>query len=170
MKTTGSVISTCVWVCLLLSSCKKETGTPAPADVNPPPPATTITPLAFQSASIRSDISANSAKITSTITASGSSAITEHGHYFSKTNKDPGASDEKTKLGTKTGPFPAQFSSQLTNLEESVTYYVKPYATNQEATTTGEILTFTTNGFGAWNKIISYSETGEGVPADYDGD
>ena len=50
--------------------------------------------------------------------------------------------DNYTQLGSTN--VSTSFSSKLTNLIPSTTYYVRAYATNKLGTSYGEIITFTT--------------------------
>ena len=80
------------------------------------------------------------AKVNGTITGNGSSAITQHGHVWSKTNQTPTTTaDSKTELGATNGPFPLTLTSELKGLEANTTYYVRLYATTKEGTVYGEV-------------------------------
>ena len=56
------------------------------------------------------------------------------------TSQNPTISDNKTSDGSGTGSF----TSNLTNLYENTTYYVRAYATNEKGTSYGEQKSFTT--------------------------
>jgi hypothetical protein len=83
------------------------------------------------------------------ITTDGGSAITARGVCWS-TAPNPTISDFKTINGSGTGSF----SSSITGLNVSTTYYVRAYATNVIGTWYGNGLTFTTQ-----NGIITLSTT-----------
>ncbi len=73
------------------------------------------------------------------VVTDGNSAVTSRGVCWS-TSQNPTISDNHTNDGTGTGSF----SSSLTGLTASTTYYVKAYATNDAGTAYGEELNFTT--------------------------
>ncbi len=85
------------------------------------------------------DITGNSALCGGTVTDDGGLAITARGVCWS-TSHNPTLSDSHTTDGTGTGSF----TSSLTGLGTSTTYYVRAYATTAQATSYGEELTFTT--------------------------
>lgn len=66
-------------------------------------------------------------------------AVTARGVCWS-THPDPTTSDSKTSDGTG----PGIFSSTLSGLTANTIYYLKAYATNSEATSYGEVLSFKT--------------------------
>ncbi|NJK95931.1 MAG: hypothetical protein HC905_14355 [Bacteroidales bacterium] len=74
------------------------------------------------------------------VTGEGGSAVTARGVCWNTTGA-PTISDNKTTNGTGTGSF----SSNLTGLAVSTTYYVRAYATNANGTSYGEQITFTTS-------------------------
>lgn len=73
------------------------------------------------------------------VTSDGGAAVTGRGVCWS-TSQSPSISDSKTEDGTGTG----NFSSSITNLEPNSTYYVRAYATNNEGTSYGSEVSFTT--------------------------
>ncbi len=85
------------------------------------------------------DVTGNSALCGGTVTDDGGLAITTRGVCWS-TSHDPTLSDSHTADGTGTGSF----SSNITGLSTSTTYYVRAYATTAQATSYGEEMTFTT--------------------------
>ena len=85
------------------------------------------------------DVTGNSAFCGGTVTDDGGMAITARGVCWS-TSHDPTLSDSHTADGTGTGSF----SSNITGLSTSTTYYVRAYATTAQATSYGEEMTFTT--------------------------
>jgi len=88
-----------------------------------------------------SSISHNIAQVSGTITSLGSSAVTQHGHCWS-TSPNPTTTDNKTTLGGTAVNY--SFTSNLTGLTNSTTYYVKAYATNSVGTKYSDQITFTT--------------------------
>jgi uncharacterized protein (TIGR02145 family) len=87
-----------------------------------------------------SNITATSATSGGTIISDGGSPITETGVCWS-TSVTPTIADSKTSEGaTKTS-----FTSQITGLKPSTTYFIRSYATNKTGTSYGEQFSFTTN-------------------------
>ena len=80
------------------------------------------------------------------VTDLGDSAVTQHGHCWSEAH-GPTTADDKTENGAKvaTGPF----TSAITALDPSTTYYVRAYATNTEGTAYGAEVELTTFAAGA---------------------
>lgn len=74
------------------------------------------------------------------ITAENGATVTERGVCWSISH-NPDISDSKTNDGSGTGVF----SSTLTGLAGSTTYYVRSYATNSGGTSYGNEVSFTTN-------------------------
>ena len=87
------------------------------------------------------------------VIASGVSAVTAKGVCWS-ISPMPSISDGHTNDGSGTGTF----TSQITSLAPSTTYYVRAYATNSAGTGYGQIRTFTT-ACGSVNVIISGNTT-----------
>ena len=85
------------------------------------------------------DITSTSATCGGTITTDGGLTITARGVCWS-TSHNPTLSDSHTTDGTGTGSF----SSSLTDLSASTTYYVRAYATNSYVTIYGSEMSFTT--------------------------
>jgi hypothetical protein len=85
------------------------------------------------------DVTGNSALCGGTVTDGGGLAITARGVCWSISH-NPTLSDSHTTDGTGTGSF----SSNITGLSTSTTYYVRAYATTAQATSYGEEMTFTT--------------------------
>jgi len=75
------------------------------------------------------------------ILSDGGAEITSRGVCWSK-EENPTINDFKTEDGQGIG----EFTSSLTNLEESTTYHVRAYATNEAGTFYGEDLVFTILG------------------------
>ena len=80
------------------------------------------------------------------VTDDGGAAVTARGVCWS-TSPDPTINDNKTTDGNGTGAF----TSQLTNLTHSTTYYIRAYATNSEGTSYGEQRYFSTLSDGMIN-------------------
>ena len=80
------------------------------------------------------------------VTNDGGASVTARGVCWS-TSPDPTINDNKTLDGSGTGPF----TSHLTNLTHSTTYYIRAYATNSEGTSYGEQKYFTTLSDGMIN-------------------
>ena len=85
------------------------------------------------------DIKANSAECGGSVTSDGNGTVTARGVCWS-TNPNPTINDNKTSNGSGTGSF----TSNLTNLTENTTYYVRAYATNEKGTSYGEEKSFKT--------------------------
>lgn len=73
------------------------------------------------------------------ITSDGGSTVTSRGIYWS-TNPDQTIAENKTTDGTGTG----NFTSNMSGLNGSTTYFVRAYATNRTGTAYGDQLSFTT--------------------------
>jgi hypothetical protein len=88
-----------------------------------------------------SDVGSGSATVGGTITSIGSSDPSQYGIAWS-TSHDPTTSDNATQLGatTTTGTF----SSPITGLAVSTTYYARAYVTNTSGTAYGSEVSFTT--------------------------
>jgi hypothetical protein len=84
-------------------------------------------------------ITGNSAKCGGTITDEGSGPVIIYGTCWSK-NTLPTIFDNKTQDGTGSGSF----TSNLTGLDASTTYYARAYATNKAGTGYGSEQTFIT--------------------------
>ena len=87
-----------------------------------------------------SNVTANSAKCGGTISDNGGFAVTARGVCWN-TVGNPDVSESHTSNGTGNGTF----TSNLTGLNPSTTYYVRAYATNSTGTVYGAEQTFTTN-------------------------
>jgi hypothetical protein len=104
--------------------------------VTPTPPTVTTSTV--------SAINATTATGGGNVTSEGSVSVTARGVCWSTSN-GPTTADACTSEGSGTGAF----SSSLTGLTASTTYYVRAYATNSVGTTYGEELSFTTYASGA---------------------
>lgn len=85
------------------------------------------------------DITTNSAKCGGNVTSDGNATVTARGVCWS-TSPNPTIEDNKTTDGNATG----NFISNLTNLTDNTTYYVRAYATNEKGTSYGEEKSFKT--------------------------
>jgi hypothetical protein len=112
-----------IFVCLVLSNCKKDPVKTAPV--------ITVSEVI--------DITATTATAGGEVTADGGASITAYGVCWSK-NQNPTISDNKTSDGTGSGSF----VSHLTGLTEGTVYYIKAYATNSIGTGYSNQSTFTT--------------------------
>lgn len=91
---------------------------------------------------ITSETSATSTTISSggNVTSDGGYAITARGVCYSTTNSTPTLADQFTTAGVGIGSF----SSIITNISVSTTYYVRAYATNSIGTGYGNVVVVTT--------------------------
>lgn len=89
-----------------------------------------------------SQTTASSTQITSggSITSDGGYSIVARGVCYSTTNSTPTIEDSYTTAGIGTGTF----SSVITTVSVSTTYYVRAYATNSIGTGYGEVVSVTT--------------------------
>jgi hypothetical protein len=92
-----------------------------------------------------SSISATTAFGQGDITDIGSATVTHYGHVWSSTNNAPTIADSKTDLGSATGAV--SFTSPLTALQPTTTYYIRGYAQNSFGITYGVVEVFTTAAF-----------------------
>ncbi len=86
-----------------------------------------------------SNVSTTTATCGGNVTNSGSSSVTVRGVCWS-TSQNPTVSNSHTTNGSGTGSF----TSSITGLSSSTTYYVRAYATNSAGTAYGTQRTFTT--------------------------
>ena len=84
-------------------------------------------------------ITPNTAVCGGNVTEAGNAPVTSRGVCWS-TSPNPTINDNKTTDGTGTGSF----TSNITRLAESTTYYVRAYATNSKGTAYGEERSFLT--------------------------
>lgn len=91
-----------------------------------------------------SNVTNNSATCGGNVTSDGGATVTARGVCWS-TSQNPTISNNHTTDGTGTGSF----TSSITGLVESTTYYVRAYATNSKGTAYGTQQSFTTNGGGS---------------------
>ncbi len=83
---------------------------------------------------IADSISYNTLQLSSTISSTGGYEITQHGHCWS-TEQVPTISDSITSLGKLIQP--KTYTSELTNLTNNTTYYVRSYITHGNSTVYG---------------------------------
>ena len=87
------------------------------------------------------DVKYTSAVCGGNVTSDGGTEVTERGICWS-TNAEPTINDDHTTAGNGTGTF----SSNINDLSENTTYYVRAYATNEKGTNYGEVKSFKTLG------------------------
>jgi len=105
------------------------------------------------------NITATSATSGGNVTSEGSAAVTVRGVCWSA-SQNPTIANSFTADGAGTGAF----TSAITGLTESITYYVRAYATNQFGTAYGNEVSYTTAALlpvYVCDSAISYSTTGE---------
>ena len=85
------------------------------------------------------NIKATTATCGGNVTSDGNSTVTARGVCWS-TSPNPTINDNKTTDGSGTGSY----TSNLTNLSDNTTYYVRAYATNEKGTSYGEEKSFAT--------------------------
>ena len=110
-----------------------------------------------------SNITANSATCGGNITESGGATITARGVCWSTTNHNPTTSDYHTTDGTGAGTF----TSNITGLTGSTTYYVRAYATNSAGTAYGDPIGFITSGSGGSSGSDFLETFDNGIPANW---
>lgn len=86
-----------------------------------------------------SEITADSAKVVCEVTSDGGAEVLSRGVCWS-TSQEPTMNDDKTEDGTGLGLF----TSQLQNLMDDTTYYVRAYAVNSVGVAYGEEKSFKT--------------------------
>lgn len=111
-------------ILILTNSCKKQT------DQGQPPVLNTV---------VTSSVKPTTANSGGSITNDGGAIITARGVCWSIT-QNPTTADGKTSDGTGTGTF----TSAITGLTSTTTYYVRAYATNSAGTSYGNELSFKT--------------------------
>lgn len=113
---------------IILSNCKKKDDT---EDVTKTVPVLTTDSV--------SGIASSTATCGGNVSSDGGASVTARGVCWS-TNQNPTTANSKTSNGTGSGSF----TSNITGLYPSTTYYVRAYATNSEGTAYGNQVTFTT--------------------------
>ena len=101
-----------------------------------------------------SSISSNSAVSGGTISSDGGASVTARGVCWS-TSQNPTISNAHTTDGTGTGTF----TSNITGLNASTTYYVRAYATNSAGTAYGDQKSFTTSSSATVPSVTTASVT-----------
>lgn len=92
------------------------------------------------STNVVTGVNTTSATCGGNVSADGGSAISARGVCWSL-SQNPTVADSKTTDGSGTGSF----TSAVTGLASSTTYYIRAYATNLTGTAYGEMRTFTTS-------------------------
>jgi sugar lactone lactonase YvrE len=112
------------------------------------------------------DVTSTTAQSGATITSLGSSAITANGVCYSSTNQTPTINDLKTTDPIITYSY--TFTSNLTGLTPSTTYYVRGYATNQYGTGYGAVVKFVTSSTlsGVTGAVTTFAGNATGGYAD----
>jgi formylglycine-generating enzyme required for sulfatase activity len=87
------------------------------------------------------NIATTTAQTGGNVTSDGNSAVTARGVVWNTTG-NPTVESNSGKTGNGNGP--GVYTSQLTNLQEGVTYYVRAYATNGKTSGYGNAIEFTT--------------------------
>lgn len=87
-----------------------------------------------------SDVTSTTAKCGGDVTDNGGYRITARGVCWSSTSSTPSVEDDHTSEVADNGAF----TSLMTGLNLSTTYYVRAYATNEVGTSYGETVIFTT--------------------------
>ncbi|MBQ7533953.1 MAG: hypothetical protein IJT45_09745 [Bacteroidales bacterium] len=111
-----------------------------------------------------SSVTSNSAVCGGNVTSAGNGTVTERGVCWS-ISENPTINDSHTNDGTGTGSY----TSNITNLIENTTYYVRAFATNEIGTAYGEQKIFTTEQdspnvpTGAINGLFTINENGDQV-------
>ncbi len=90
------------------------------------------------------DVNVSTADIQGNIIDIGSNNVAQHGHCWS-TSSNPTTSNSKTTLGSTS--VTGNFTSNLTNLTQNVTYYARAYATNSEGTNYSDEISFATGSY-----------------------
>ena len=85
------------------------------------------------------DVTANSARVSGNVTNQGASAVTEHGVCWS-TEHNPTTDNSHVNNGMGQG----NFTCELTGLTEGTVYYARAYSINDQGTSYGEEVNFTT--------------------------
>ena len=128
MKTPLRFVILFISVAFLGTSCKKT--------------ATTNDPPALTTNDVILDVTSTTAQSGGTITSIGSSAITANGVCYSTSNKTPTISDLKTTDPIISSSY--SYTSNISGLNPSTTYYLRAYATNAYGTSYGSVVTFST--------------------------
>ena len=85
-----------------------------------------------------------SVTVEATVMDAGTSAISKAGFCWSATNETPTVDDSSNDLVSQLVNGNTIFSSALSDLSPSTTYYIRAYATNEQGASYSEVFTFTT--------------------------
>jgi sugar lactone lactonase YvrE len=129
MKTPLRFVILFISLAFFITSCKKAATT-----TNEPPALTTNDVIL--------DVTSTTAQSGGTITSIGSSSITANGVCYSSSNKIPTISDLKTTEAIISTSY--SFTSNITGLKPSTTYYLRAYASTAYSTSYGSVVTFST--------------------------
>ncbi len=88
------------------------------------------------------EITGTSASVSGSITDVGNTTVTAYGHVWGTMSQPVLESGKYTQLSTTEQP--KSFNSELTDLEQNTTYYVRAYATNEMGTSYGSTVSFST--------------------------
>ncbi len=114
---------------MLTSSCKKK------SDESPVPgPVPVLTTLTY------SNVLLSTAKLSGNITSDGGTFVTKRGFCWSRTNQNPTVQDDTLVTGNGAGFF----SDTISGLIGQTTFYVRAFATNNNGTGYGSILSMKT--------------------------
>ena len=121
-----------------------------------------VTPSTAASVSTNSatSISTSTATLNGQILSTGGSDATESGFAWGTDSSLTGGDTATTTLGSQTGT--ASFSESLTNLTPNTTYYMRAYAVNANGTTTGSILSLTTDSIPSTYYTLTYTAGSHG--------
>jgi hypothetical protein len=91
------------------------------------------------------NVTSNSASLSATVEAKGTSNLTKFGFCYSTTNTTPTTNDIVVEVGTQSpAEYPHAFTKNLTGLAEKTEYHVRAFATNSVGTSYGVTKTFKT--------------------------
>jgi uncharacterized protein (TIGR02145 family) len=88
------------------------------------------------------DVSENSATLNAVVVSDGGTKITQQGFYWSRTNDTPDSGDNAETVSGTIGSF----NKTISGLQENTMYYYRAFATNSEGISTGEVISFQTEG------------------------
>ncbi len=148
---------------LLLSSCS-DTEVPHPSGGGPSAKIVSIvseSPVFDETGSSANgldNLTWDFARVSTTLTKTGSSKILQHGHVWSEyvpspyLSTDPHQANFQTELGgiSEMGVVPYVFTSYVKNLAPVTKYYVRAYVVNKEGTFYGPVTQFQTKEKGVY--------------------
>lgn len=108
------------------------------------------------------NVTSSSANCGGYVSSDGGYTVTARGVCWS-TSQNPTTSNSHTSNGSGTGSF----SSSITGLSSSTTYYVRAYATNSQGTSYGVQKSFTTSTSGGGTVLLQESFE-NGIPSSWD--